>query len=175
MLTASRYVDGTIVDLSLAWTIPHIFVPEAGLRPAWTFMSMAAYDLWSFQTYIIDVWNAADREECPELPAYICPVRAYPADGIYNRLRPLVHRQRPFLPIINREMDIIDLTGLPPHDPADFDRRKTRLMASKKRETAGGRHLNVPRSWNLELGRIPLNSRLGLSPSIARHHSYDHG
>lgn len=98
-------------------------------------MSMAAYDLWSFQTYIIDVWNAADREECPELPAYICPVRAYPADGIYNRLRPLVHRQRPFLPIINREMDIIDLTELPPHDPADFDWRKTRLLASKKRET----------------------------------------
>jgi len=73
MLTASRYVDGTIVDLSLAWTIPHIFGPEAGLRPAWTFMSMAAYDLWSFQTYIIDVWNAADREECPELPHTYVP------------------------------------------------------------------------------------------------------
>lgn len=96
---------------------------------------MAAYDLWAFQTFIIDAWNDMDRKEVPEFPSHKCHAKAYPTKGIYDRLRPLVHRQRPFLPMVNRLMEKIDLTELPPYDPGEFDWRKAERMASKKRET----------------------------------------
>lgn len=53
-----QWVDGTLVDLSSAMTVPHMYGPE-GLycRPWWTFASLAEYDLLCFQTKVIDFWN----------------------------------------------------------------------------------------------------------------------
>ncbi|KAH7244413.1 uncharacterized protein BKA55DRAFT_692218 [Fusarium redolens] len=49
-----QYLNGQLADFSFAWTIPHIFGPESGLRPRWSFESMAAWDLKCFQEILDD-------------------------------------------------------------------------------------------------------------------------
>ncbi|EWZ81339.1 hypothetical protein BFJ63_vAg132 [Fusarium oxysporum f. sp. narcissi] len=50
-LKSQQYYEGQLCDLSHAWTIPHVFGPEGGIRPSWTFASMAAWDLNYYPSY----------------------------------------------------------------------------------------------------------------------------
>ncbi|KAI7766594.1 hypothetical protein LZL87_004894 [Fusarium oxysporum] len=56
--------NGTLVDLSMASTVPHPFDLDPdplGLgkcwQPRWTFQSLAAWDLYCFQEYVIEAWK----------------------------------------------------------------------------------------------------------------------
>lgn len=63
-----QWVDGKLVDLSCAMTIPHMYDPNGiWSRPWWTFASMAAWDLRCFQTEVINDWNNFRRLE-PGVP-----------------------------------------------------------------------------------------------------------
>uniref|UniRef100_A0A0D2XU56 Protein kinase domain-containing protein n=1 Tax=Fusarium oxysporum (strain Fo5176) TaxID=660025 RepID=A0A0D2XU56_FUSOF len=61
-LKPDQYIDGVLVDLSLASTVPHPYGPSAAGRespwqPRWTYESLAAWDLYSFQCHVIDFWK----------------------------------------------------------------------------------------------------------------------
>lgn len=101
-LHLEQYVDGVLVDLSRAWTIPHILGPDGGVWPSWSFASMAAGDLWRFQTYVVDECNersagenageglkGADRLLKSRVRAYPKPA----GGGVIARLRHLPHRE----------------------------------------------------------------------------------
>ncbi|KAF5581048.1 hypothetical protein FPCIR_10437 [Fusarium pseudocircinatum] len=61
-LKPDQYIDGTLADLSLASTVPHLYGPtaegpESPFQPRWTYESLAAYDLYNFQVHVIDFWR----------------------------------------------------------------------------------------------------------------------
>ncbi|KAF5587505.1 hypothetical protein FPANT_6850 [Fusarium pseudoanthophilum] len=61
-LKPEQYIDGTLIDLSLASTVPHPYSPtaegpESPFQPRWTYESLAAYDLYNFQVHVIDFWK----------------------------------------------------------------------------------------------------------------------
>ncbi|KAF5686696.1 hypothetical protein FDENT_5700 [Fusarium denticulatum] len=61
-LKPDQYIDGTLIDLSLASTVPHPYGPtaegpESPFQPRWTYESLAAYDLYNFQVHVIDFWR----------------------------------------------------------------------------------------------------------------------
>lgn len=77
---SDQWVDGVLVDLSTAMTIPHMHGPGGiAERPSWTFSSVAAWDLVCFQTKIVDSWNNTDWSEFPGVtpPRRKCRFRAY--------------------------------------------------------------------------------------------------
>ncbi|CCT66818.1 uncharacterized protein FFUJ_12984 [Fusarium fujikuroi IMI 58289] len=58
-LKPDQYIDGILIDLSLASTVPHPYgptaeCPESPWQPRWTYESLAAYDLYNFQVHVID-------------------------------------------------------------------------------------------------------------------------
>ncbi|KAF4340171.1 hypothetical protein FBEOM_5868 [Fusarium beomiforme] len=66
-LRIDQYINGTLVDLSLASTVPHPYGPtaegsESPWQPRWTYESLAAWDLISFQAHIINAWKTKSRE-----------------------------------------------------------------------------------------------------------------
>jgi len=100
-LHAGQYVNGVLVDFSRAWTVPHFFGPERGAWPRWTFSSLAAGDLYTFQKRVIDEWNKqihwfnetntvhqSERLRKTRLRAY----PTTPEKGALARLRPRAHR-----------------------------------------------------------------------------------
>lgn len=135
-ITRYQYVNGVLVDLSSAWTVPHLYGPERGLWPSWTFASLAAGDLRLFQCAIVDWWNyyqvpkQAGRKKIR--------VRAYkqsPDPDVsapdterfdkISRLRNLKHRaddtMGPFLPLLGQVSSFGPMLESPPFDPSKFD------------------------------------------------------
>lgn len=153
----SQYINGIFLDFSLAWTIPHIYGSEMGLRPSWHFLSIAAYDIYLFQTKIIDLWNKGIDDQATEPSTSTpkrkrCSLRVYPTVELYDRLRPLAHRQRPHLPLADGYWGgvHVPMMRIPPYDPADFDWKEagagvgagnTRVegTATAKSEAKGGK------------------------------------
>ncbi|KAH6685451.1 kinetochore Sim4 complex subunit FTA2-domain-containing protein [Plectosphaerella plurivora] len=155
-LNSNHYVDGLLCDFSSAWTIPHALGPDGGVLPSSAFASMAAFDLWRFQTIVIEdhnYWAAQDPRETRKAP---CRLRAYPAyprrwtetrppKPIPNRgdrlktLRHMAHRHGPFLPMLDGDEDTWteNFIAWPKHDPAAFDWKGTHVAAEEMAE--GGR------------------------------------
>lgn len=138
-----QYLDGVLVDLSLAWTMPHPFGPGRGWKPRWTFQSCAAWDLYSFQVNVIDDWRreaakhrrVASDGDLPRLEAVpkTCSLRAYQSPEQARELRPRSDRQRPFLPLLNKDGFELDMVQLPRHDPGEFDPAKIRKPKKKRK------------------------------------------
>ncbi|RSL62423.1 hypothetical protein CEP53_004758 [Fusarium sp. AF-6] len=136
-LSLQQYVRGTLVDLSMAWTIPHPYGPGGGWKPRWTFQSLAAKDLYDFQTNVIDEWRIVAKrpQEYPEperIPK-VCSLRAYDTVDKTRNMRPRPDRQRPFLPMVSYKEDGLEMVQLPRHDPGDFDPSRIKHQAGKKR------------------------------------------
>ncbi|KAI8712753.1 hypothetical protein NCS52_01374300 [Fusarium sp. LHS14.1] len=146
-LKYQQYIDGTLVDFSHAWTIPHIWGPEAGLQPCWAFASMAAWDLYCFQAEVIGDWNweakSCDNRQKPcRLVAYRGingrGIQEYgkPKPSVYDHLRPRPGRQGPFLPLLNYEGGLFYMTQDPPYDPSLFDWRNVGKQGGKNTKGA---------------------------------------
>ncbi|KAM0467417.1 hypothetical protein ACHAP7_011941 [Fusarium lateritium] len=134
-----QYLDGHLADFSHAWTIPHTFGPEGGLRPRWMFESMAAWDLKCFQRIIDE-----EREEmrihmqkqgcrsAVKMPNIV----AWRNEEVLGRLRSRTQTYGPFLPFIAYDLWETELrTHDPPFDPGLFDWRAAQKKSSK--ESAG--------------------------------------
>ncbi|KAJ4006067.1 hypothetical protein NW766_010893 [Fusarium irregulare] len=131
-----QYLDGQLVDFSFAWTIPHIFGPESGVRPPWTFESIAAWDLQCFQ-YMLDDLDRKAELAVPRLKKH--NLTAWPKDDIYDRLRPRPQLYGPFLPMLVHDDDQIhEMLRRPPFDPAKFNWRAVQ-KSTKKGASATGR------------------------------------
>ncbi|RTE82170.1 hypothetical protein BHE90_003312 [Fusarium euwallaceae] len=136
-LSISQYVNGILVDFSMAWTMPHPIGPGGGLKPTWTFQSLAAWDLYCFQKKVIDLWNIYLNNTL-DIGHGECRLRVYRHPNEYS-LRPSPSRQRPFLPIINHEEEdedkVLDMVELPRYDPGAFnDEVATELILENKRK-----------------------------------------
>ncbi|RSL61770.1 hypothetical protein CEP54_006094 [Fusarium duplospermum] len=110
-MSISQYVNGILVDFSMAWTMPHPLGPGGGLEPSWTFQSIAAWDLYCFQTKVIDLWNDYLKHTL-DTRNRECQLRAYRHPNQYS-LRSQPSRQGPFLPIPNDEDIDLDMIELP--------------------------------------------------------------
>ncbi|KAJ4247131.1 hypothetical protein NW762_013269 [Fusarium torreyae] len=129
-----QYYEGQLGDLSHAWTIPHIFGPESGLRPRWNFASMAAWDLKCFQQ-MLDDYDDIAREAEPPLKTH--NLVAWRNDQAYGRLRPRPEMHGPFLPMLAYDDPRVwDLKDFPPYDPAEFN-WKAAQKKTKKASTGG--------------------------------------
>ncbi|RSL86068.1 hypothetical protein CEP52_015943 [Fusarium oligoseptatum] len=111
--------------------------PRGGWKPRWTFQSLAAKDLYDFQTNVIDEWRIVAKrpQEYPE-PERIpkaCSLRAYDTVDKTRNMRPRPDRQRPFLPMVSYKEDGLEMVQLPRHDPGDFDPSRIKHQAGKKR------------------------------------------
>ncbi|RMJ08877.1 hypothetical protein BHE90_011181 [Fusarium euwallaceae] len=141
-----QYLDGVLVDLSMAWTMPHPFGPGRGWKPRWEFQSWAASDLHSFQVEVIEEWR--DRMEFDidmDLPQYkgiprSCSLRAYESQEWARVLRPRPDRQRPFMPLLNKDNYDLDMVQLPRHDPGEFDPARISMPRKKRKgeDATGG-------------------------------------
>ncbi|KAH7244401.1 uncharacterized protein BKA55DRAFT_618554 [Fusarium redolens] len=129
-LKSQQYHEGQLCDLSHAWTIPHIFGPEGGMRPRWAFASMAAWDLKCFQDMIEEANMYALR---PEPPLKLSNLVARRNDEVYNNLRPRPGMYGPFLPLLNYdEGGIWDMNYYPSYDPALFNWKAIPKRTTKK-------------------------------------------
>jgi hypothetical protein len=129
-LKSQQYHEGQLCDLSHAWTIPHIFGPEGGMRPRWAFASMAAWDLKCFQDMIEEANMYALR---PEPPLKLSNLVARRNDEVYNNLRPRPSMYGPFLPLLNYdEGGIWDMNYYPSYDPALFNWKAIPKRTTKK-------------------------------------------
>lgn len=141
--------NGTLVDFSHAWTIPHIWGPEQGLQPSWAFASMAAWDLFCFQREVIGEWNW--WADFPESRRNHCRLVAYRGvngrsiqefgqtmneSSVYDHLRPRPGRQGPFLPLLNYEGALVYMTQDPPYDPSLFNWRNVGKQGGKNTKGA---------------------------------------
>ncbi|KAK7416216.1 hypothetical protein QQZ08_012094 [Neonectria magnoliae] len=131
-IEAQQYINGVLVDLGQAYTIPHIYDREFGKMPCWTFASLAAWDLLRFHHMVWD-WNNTEWPETmhprPRQSTFI----SRRDEEACDRLRPRVYRQRPYLPILNYDrVDVYVMPDMPPFDPSLFDWRKA---ANKGRTT----------------------------------------
>ncbi|KAJ4260889.1 hypothetical protein NW757_001277 [Fusarium falciforme] len=137
-MSISQYVNGILVDFSMAWAMPHPFGPGGGLEPAWTFQSLVAWDLFCFQTKVIDLWNNFLRDALGTSQRE-CRLQAYPHPA-QCKLRPQPFRQRPFLPIINQDDEALDMIELPRYDPGAFNAEEAAKMVREqnKRKRDGG-------------------------------------
>ncbi|KAF5532628.1 hypothetical protein FMEXI_12284 [Fusarium mexicanum] len=160
-LSSRQYVNGTLVDLSSASTVPHPFGPDPdpdplGLgkcwQPRWTFRSLAAWDLYCFQKNIIDPWKEAlalflDAKPGTKGLRKTCWVQAYRLpEAITKDLRPRGRprqdvEQQPYLPMLNPRLKKLGMTQAPRHDPLDFAKHTPVVNNVKKRAigTAKGR------------------------------------
>ncbi|KAH7163846.1 hypothetical protein DER46DRAFT_575193 [Fusarium sp. MPI-SDFR-AT-0072] len=123
-----QYLDGQLVDFSFAWTIPHIFGPESGLRPRWSFESMAAWDLQCFQTILNDFDTRAESSVPPLRKHNLV---AWQSDDMYERLRPRPQLYGPVLPMLVYDGDFQPMVHRPPFDPANFNWRAVQKSTKK--------------------------------------------
>lgn len=135
-LYLGQYVEGILVDLGRAVTVPHIDSPDFGLQPAWTCASLAVYDMYAFQEYVIGEDNrtleraASHGWDVPE------PYKGrvydldfqdhvpYLTDAERVTLYP--YEQRPLLPLVDgspTDEYAYAMTHYPQYDPAEFDWR----------------------------------------------------
>jgi hypothetical protein len=150
-LSDRQYVNGTLVDLSMASTVPHPFGPDPdplGLgkcwQPRWTFQSLAAWDLYCFQKYVIDAWDIGLAEFLDAKPGTkglrkTCWLQAYRLPSQTRNLRPRDRRypsqeQSPYLPLLNQWCEVLEMTHTPRHDPLDFAKHTPVIENVKKRE-----------------------------------------
>ncbi|KAK2692435.1 hypothetical protein QWA68_008447 [Fusarium oxysporum] len=127
-LKMQQYLDGKLADFSFAWTIPHIFGPESGLRPRWSFESMAAWDLKCFQ----DMLNCFDRKAEEMVPRMRKHNQvAWRKDDVYEHLRPRPQMYGPFLPLLIYDSDVKLMRYRPPFDPAKFNWRTVQKSTKK--------------------------------------------
>ncbi|KAJ4023686.1 hypothetical protein NW761_009334 [Fusarium oxysporum] len=128
-LKPDQYIDGVLVDLSLASTVPHPYGPSAAgkespWQPRWTYESLAAWDLYSFQCHVIDFWKHNSkiffrRRRRNGIPK-TCNLVAYPVAKC--RQRRFVRSGR-FVPILNYYEEVLAMVTKPKYDPLDFLRR----------------------------------------------------
>jgi hypothetical protein len=126
-ISARQYVNGILVDLSLAATVPHPYGPNGSVvsgtgntySPCWTFQSLAAYDLHAFQIKIIDKWNKsyASIALLDKIPQ-VCTLRAYPPQDHYKYQKNTLIG--PHLPLLNYRGKSLLMVQGPRHDPLDF-------------------------------------------------------
>lgn len=148
-----QWIESTLVDLSCAFTIPHFFGPEAGLKPRWTFQSLAAHDLVAMQRCIVDPWNADRRKAWGggKRALKYRFFRAYPDPDVCQRLRSRnPYTQRPYLPLRSfgtTNLDSHDMDWLPPYDPGEFDwrsaARKAKALKDKRDAAASAQPKRV--------------------------------
>lgn len=125
-----QYIDGHLVDFSHAWTIPHTYGPEGGLRPRWMFESMAAWDIKCFQD-IIDEERAVNGDL--GLDIKMPSAMALSNQEVLGRLRPRAQTYGPLLPYLAYDLEITELrTHDPKFDPGLFDWRAAQKKPSKK-------------------------------------------
>ncbi|KAF4995386.1 hypothetical protein FGRMN_5170 [Fusarium graminum] len=127
-LKSVQYIDGQLADFSHAWTIPHIFDPEGGIRPWWVFESMAGVDLKCFQD-MIDSCEYSISEFDP--PLKMPKLVAWRDDEVLGRLRPRPQEYGPFLPLLAYDHNAGLLKYPPPYDPAQFNWRAIQKKSSK--------------------------------------------
>ncbi|KAJ4266250.1 hypothetical protein NW762_004233 [Fusarium torreyae] len=152
-LKSDQYVNGILVDLSHAMTAPHPYGPDpSGMgrnwQPRWTWQSLAAWDLYCFQTRVIDTWReSADKffENVPRSKGLkkTCSVRAYNLSSHSRNLRPRAgQQQRPFLPLLNHECLDMEMTQTSRYDPGDFianqGKRVTKNIKKPRAKAATG-------------------------------------
>ncbi|KAF5679777.1 hypothetical protein FHETE_668 [Fusarium heterosporum] len=127
-LKAVQYIDGQLVDFSHAWTIPHIFDPEGGIRPRWVFESMAALDLKCFQDMINSCWYSISQFDPPlKMPKLV----AWRDDEVLGRLRSRPQMYGPFLPLLAYDHNAGFMKHHPPYDPAQFNWKAIQKKSSK--------------------------------------------
>ncbi|PNP85750.1 hypothetical protein FNYG_00806 [Fusarium nygamai] len=149
-LAECQYVNGTLVDLSLASTVPHPFGPDPDplgsgkfWQPRWTFQSLAAWDLYCFQTEVIKPWREDLKiflQVKPRTKGLVrtCWTTAYRIPDDQKTLRPRLRQppdeeQRPYLPMLNQWGEEIRMTQAPRHDPLDFAKHTPVVNTVKKR------------------------------------------
>lgn len=162
-ISDAQFVNGVLVDLSHARTTPHVFGPDSGIRPAWEWASMAAYDLYSLQE-MIDWWNGTEWSWIPgDAPApKKCTLRAYgdPERVVLDRLRPRARLecQRPYLRMMDlHDYEYLQMTHPPRYDPAAFDWRK----AVERKKKRGAQAKPSPSSAVRVQSRVRLGRKRG--------------
>ncbi|KAF5724217.1 pectate lyase c [Fusarium mundagurra] len=162
-LSDRQYVNGTLVDLSMASTVPHPFGPDPdplGLgefwQPRWTFQSMAAWDLYCFQEYVIEAWKEGLARLLKVRPGTkglrkTCWTQAYRLPKHTKELRPRGRwcqdeEQQPYLPMLNYRYQKLDMIQAPRHDPLDFAKHAPVVNNAKERMTGGAKGRGVKKS-----------------------------
>ncbi|KAF5539228.1 hypothetical protein FPHYL_12300 [Fusarium phyllophilum] len=162
-LSLQQYVNGTLVDLSMAATVPHPFGPDPdplGLgkfwQPRWTFQSLAAWDLYSFQEYVIEAWKKGLAQFLKARPGTkglrkTCWTQAYRLAKYTKELRPRGRwrqdeEQQPYLPMLNYRYRKFDMIQAPRHDPLDFAKHTPVVNNAEKRVTDGAKGRGVQKS-----------------------------
>ncbi|RKL47714.1 hypothetical protein BFJ72_g1945 [Fusarium proliferatum] len=162
-LSDRQYVNGTLVDLSMSSTVPHPFGPDpdpTGLgnwwQPRWTFQSLAAWDLYCFQEYVIETWKEGLAHFLKAKPGMrglkkTCWIQAYRLPKETRELRPRGRsrrdeEQRPYLPMLNHVYKKLLMTQAPRHDPLNFAKHTPVVNNAKKRVTVGVKGRGVKKS-----------------------------
>ncbi|KAF5650106.1 uncharacterized protein FTJAE_671 [Fusarium tjaetaba] len=127
-LKMQQYLDGKLADFSFAWTIPHIFDPESGIKPRWSFESMAAWDLKCFQD-MLDCFDRRADETAPRMRKH--NLVAWRKDDVYDRLRPRPQMYGPSLPMLIYDSPVQPMMHRPPFDPAKFNWRAVQKPTKK--------------------------------------------
>ncbi|KAF5679312.1 hypothetical protein FCIRC_6157 [Fusarium circinatum] len=131
-LKMQQYLDGKLADFSFAWTIPHIFGPESGLRPRWSFESMAAWDLKCFQ----DMLDCFDKKADVTVPRIRKHNQvAWRKDDMWDHLRPRPQMYGPSLPMLIYDGPVQPMMHRPPFDPAKFNWRAVQKSTKNKGTT----------------------------------------
>ncbi|XEU95085.1 hypothetical protein FSHL1_000369 [Fusarium sambucinum] len=125
-LRKDQYVNGVLVDLSCSATAPHPYGPPSAYQPLWTFSSLAAWDLYAFQLYIILSWDKEyehleKRLVKPRGMPNSCPFTAYTypfssAEAKKKAIQPY----GPFLPMLNHFRHELFATEPPRWDPQEY-------------------------------------------------------
>jgi hypothetical protein len=125
-LKPDQYIDGTLVDLSLASTVPHPYgptaeVPESPFQPRCTYKRLAAYDLYNFQVHVIDFWRHNQKlrfsKRARNGVQTKTTVDPYPAGR--GKKRCFTHTKR-LVPMLNYYEEVLAMVMRPMYDPLDF-------------------------------------------------------
>ncbi|KAF5621031.1 hypothetical protein F25303_12378 [Fusarium sp. NRRL 25303] len=128
-LKPDQYIDGILIDLSLASTVPHPYGPtaegpESPWQPRWTYESLAAYDLYNFQVHVIDFWRYNQKfwfsKRTRNGVQMKFTVDAYPAARCKKRC--FTHTKQ-FVLLLNYYEQVLAMVTKPMYDPLDFLRR----------------------------------------------------
>jgi hypothetical protein len=135
-LKPDQYINGVLVDLSLASTVPHPYGPtvsgrESPWQPRWTYESLAAWDLYSFQCHVIDFWKHNSQiffqKRRRNGIQKKCSLQAYPIAQAQNASN---IRSGRYKPILTYYGEFLAMVRKPNHDPLDFLRRHPKYPRS---------------------------------------------
>ncbi|KAG8667652.1 hypothetical protein FPOAC2_12829 [Fusarium poae] len=131
-LRSDQYVNGVLVDLSCSATVPHPYGPTTSgepsmWQPRWTFSSLAAWDLFSFQWQIILLWNKEHEHLVkllggrPQGMPDFCPFVAYCVPSSSDDYQEVVKQTYgPFLPMLNHFKQPFPVREPPRWDPLEY-------------------------------------------------------